>query len=165
MPNSIFPKKTKVVMNKLLLMLMFISLIIFGNCNLLDRDDSSVIRWKGEDLSEYVLYAFPVDKVAIINLETGDVIKILDDFDEHIKSLITNKDGSTIYVSTADGPAGTNPGNIYRIDTETWIREVIYENAAYLLERKYDEIFFVSRTQAYHERVLGKLMIIPVRFQ
>lgn len=138
-------------------LLIVISLIVLGSCSLLSSDDTTSIEWEEEDLSEYVLYAYPSEKVAIIDVQSGEVLKILDDFEERIRSLITNENGNILYVSTAGGHAGTNPGKIYRIDTESWTREVIYEQAAYLLESKGGYVFFINRDNTNQKRELGKI--------
>lgn len=148
------------------LILLLPAFLFVNSCNLLGGDDksTSTIQWEEEDLSEYVLYAFTpfIDFLTVIDVQTGEILKTLEDLDG-IQSVVTNNDGSQLFVSTGTQPSGADPGQIIRIDTQTWEREIIFEHAAELLSNANGDIYFITKHidpeigPVIPERVLGRI--------
>lgn len=146
--------------------LIFIPLIfILASCNLFNSDNASRIVWHDEDLNDYLIYAYTpfIEYLTIIDVPTGEILKTLEDLDG-IQSVVTNKDGTRLYVSTGTlGEAGVDPGEIIKINTETWERETIFEYAAELLSNANGDIFFITKHidpevgPVIPERVLGRI--------
>lgn len=147
------------------LIMMALAFFLLNSCGLLGGDNEPSIQWEEEDLSDYVLYAFTpfIDYLTIIDVPTGEILKTLEDLDG-IQSVVTNKDGTRLYVSTGTlGEAGVDPGEIIKINTETWEREIIFEQAAELLSNRNGDIFFITKHidpdvgPVIPERVLGRI--------
>lgn len=123
--------------------LVLFSYVVAG-CNLFT--DNKEIVWHEEKLNEYVIYAYSpgTDSLAIINVEDGQILKMLYDI-ESIQNVVTNRDGSRLFVGTAKGQARTNPGSVIMINTNTWERETIYNRAVHLLDDRNGGVYFITK--------------------
>jgi hypothetical protein len=114
--------------NRVYVFLIPILLVIgLGNCGVLggDEKDDRII-WEDENIDDFVIYAhsYVSDYLYIIDPSNGDY-EINDSF-QTIHSIITNVDGSILYVSTGDENSRNENGNIYEVDTKTWESVDIY---------------------------------------
>lgn len=123
--------------------LVLFSYVVAG-CSLFT--DNKEIVWHEEKLNKYVIYAYSpgTDSLAIINVEDGQILKMLYDI-ESIQNIVTNRDGSRLFVSTAKGQAGTNPGKVIMINTSTWEKETIYDRAVHLLSDRNGGVYFITK--------------------
>jgi hypothetical protein len=142
---------------KIYILIFVLPSMFLSSCDLINPG-SNGIRWHEENLDGYVLYGFQEggNTLAVVDLGTSEVPVILNDF-EGIQSVITNDDGSKLYVSTGTGHAGSNPGYIYEVDTKTWQYRIIYENAAHLLSNRNGGIYFITKLKIDAIRVFGKI--------
>ena len=116
------------------------------------------IEWVEEDLSDFVIYAcdFFTDSLFVIDLATGNVKHQLKDF-HRIASILTNHDGTRLYVSTHDPYDPTGTAGIYEIRTDSWERRKIYDNPAYLLSNNNGGVFFMTQYGGKSMRMFGEI--------
>lgn len=105
-----------------------------------------------------VIYAYEVysDTLVVIDLTTAKVLRTITKFDG-IQSVVTNRTGSRLYVSTGKGHAGINPGGIYEVNTQTWSHRKIYNNAAHLLSNRNGGIYFITKIDTSPVRIFGSI--------
>lgn len=119
---------------------------------------SNGMIWYNEDLEDFVIYAFSpgFGTLAMIELESGTVHHPVPEI-ESIQSVVTNEEGTKLYVSTAEGHAGVNPGKIYEINTSNWESRVIYENSVHLLSNRTGGIYFITKLDSGTKRIFGTI--------
>lgn len=139
--------------------LIFFIPLILGGCGLLDSD-SGKSMWANEDLNDFVLYAYSPDgdSFAVIDLKTGEILRQMDDF-KGLQSVVSNEDGSLLYISTFRVSDSMYVGEIYRLNTTTWKYEVIYNQPAHLLENRNGGLFFITKgtTRPLSKRMFGEI--------
>lgn len=151
--------------NTLNLALRFFSLLmILGltSCDLFREKDRDPIVWNDEDLNDFVVYAYAPSgrSFAVIDLSNGQVIKILEGLDG-IQSVLSSRDGLYIYISTFK--LNTFSGNIFRVRTDSWDYEIIYDRPAHLLDNRNGGIFFITKQAdpltgyAVSDRIFGEI--------
>lgn len=133
-------------------------IFIFLSCDLIMDTKSNGMIWYNEDLADFVIYAFAPGyrTLAMIELESGTVHHPVPEI-ESIQSVVTNKDGTKLYVSTAEGHAGVNPGMVYEINTSNWESRVIYENSVHLLSNRTGGIYFITKLDSGTKRIFGTI--------
>lgn len=144
-------------------LLLFLISVVLNGCGLLDSD-SGKSMWAEENLNDFVIYAYSPsgDSFAVIDLKTGEILRQMNDF-KGLQSVVSNEDGSLLYISTGTGPGGASPGFIYKVDTSTWKYEIIYNHAAHLLENRNEGIFFITKEvdsstgDAVSDRMFGEI--------
>jgi hypothetical protein len=128
------------------------------SCDILSSNGEE-ITWHDEDLNNLVIYAYEiggVDTLAVIDPLTSEVLKIITDF-ENILSVVTNADGTRLFISTGKGPAGTDPGAIYELNTLNWSHRQIYNHAAHLLSNRNGGIYFITKISSGPQRTFGSI--------
>ncbi len=150
----------------------FLIALLFGifflsqGCDLFEDESNSII-WYQENLNDFILYAYEPDgsSFAVIDLLTGEIYRNIDVF-QGIQSVASNEDGTLIYISTyrrASGSGDSRPGEIYKLNTSTWEHEIIYEQAAHLLENRNGGILFITKEtdpstgNAISDRMFGEI--------
>ncbi|MEX1121004.1 MAG: hypothetical protein WED82_02665, partial [Balneolales bacterium] len=119
---------------------------------------STTIDWYEEDLNDYVIYSFGIykDTLSVINPASGEIIHTINNF-KSIQSVVTNKDGTRLYVATATAHSGSNPGFIYEVNTTTWDSRVIDKNASHLLTNQKGDLFFLRKLRTTPKRIFGSI--------
>lgn len=139
--------------------LLFFTSVILNGCGLLEGD-SDTPMWAEENLHDFVLYGYSPDgdSFAVIDLETGEILRHMNDF-KGLQSVISNKDGSLIYISTFRVSGNSYVGEIYKMNTSTWTYEIIYNQAAHLLENRNEGLFFITKgtTRPLSKRMFGEI--------
>ncbi len=125
-----------------------------------DQNDhlSYEIEWVEEDLNDFVIYAcnFSTDSLFVIDLATGEVKHQLKGFHRNA-SVLTNHDGTRLYVSISDRHASPGTAGIFEIKTDTWERKKIYDNPAYLLSNNNGGVFFITHFLGKSMRMFGEI--------
>ncbi|MDZ7692219.1 MAG: hypothetical protein U5K69_13980 [Balneolaceae bacterium] len=136
-------------------------LLLIGGCGLIEDNDDTIV-WQEEDLDDFVVYAYAPDgdSFAVIDLVTGEIYRHVEDF-KGIQSVAANQDGSFIYVSTfrVSGSGDAYEGEIYMVNTTTWEHEIIYKQAAHLIENRNNGLFFITKgtTRPLSKRMFGEI--------
>ncbi len=136
--------------------------ILLTSCGLFENEQDSTIVWQKEDLDDFIIYAYAPDgdSFAVIDLVTGEIYRHIDDF-KGIQSVAATQDGSLIYVSTfrVSGSGDTYEGEIYEVNTTSWEYEIVYNQAAHLIENRNGGIFFITKgiTRPLSKRVFGEI--------
>jgi len=136
----------------------FVLIFSWYSCDILSSNGDRIIL-HDEDLHNLVIYAYEiggVDTLAVIDPLTSEVLKIITDF-ENILSVLANADGTRLFVSTGKGPAGTDPGAIYEINTVNWSHRQIYNHAAHLLSNRNGGIYFITKITSSPHRKFGSI--------
>lgn len=132
-------------------LLLFCVAVSLSGCGLFASEQNSIV-WHEEDLNDFVVYAYAPsgDSLAMINLVSGEIYKRLGGLNG-IQSVAANQDGSIIYVSTMrmSHTGGKHEGEIYKVNTESWEYEIIYNQGAHLLENRNGDIFFITKGITY----------------
>ena len=134
---------------------------LLSGCGLFESDTDSII-WQEEDLNDFIVYAYAPDgdSFAVIDLITGEIYRLIDAF-KGIQSVVATQEGSLIYVSTFRVSESGDEfiGEIYKVNTATWEHEIVYDQAAHLLENRNDGIFFITKgtTRPLSKRMFGEI--------
>jgi DNA-binding beta-propeller fold protein YncE len=141
----------------ILILICLSSFIIHLSCDLVMNSGKDKFPYD-EDLSNLVIYAYEIysDTLAVVDLVTAKVLRRITTFDG-IQSVVTNRSGSRLYVSTGKGHAGINPGAIYEVNTRTWSYREIYNNAAHLLSNRNGGIYFITKIDTGPVRIFGSI--------
>lgn len=143
-------------MNKSISVLLFISFLLSLTACAILGSTTHGIKWFDEDLSDYVLYIYAPykDTLTVVDLKSGEPLQKFTAF-KGIQSVVSNQDGSRIYVSTGSGTSGGNPGEIYEVNTKTWEHRKIHNYAAHLLSDYEGGLYFLNKQGSY--RVFGAI--------
>ncbi len=141
----------------LLILLCSVYLFSCYSCDVVSSNGEDKI-WHYENLNNLVICAYGIgdDTLAVVDLTTSEVLKIITDF-ENILSVLSNADGTRLFVSTGEGPAGTDPGAIYMINTQNWSHRQIYNHAVHLISNRNGGIYFITKITSDPHRTLGSI--------
>jgi len=141
----------------ILILICLSSFIIHLSCDLVMNSGKDRFPYD-ENFGNMVIYAYEIysDTLAVIDLTTAKVLRTITKFDG-IQSVVTNRTGSRLYVSTGKGHSVINPGGIYEVNTRTWSHRKIYNNAAHLLSNRNGGIYFITKIDTSPVRIFGSI--------